>query len=387
MAETKKLKIGVVGLGFIGPAHIEGIRRQGVEVQGIAEFTPELAREKAKELNIPVAYSSYEEMLADPDIDVVHVCSPNFLHFPQAKMALQAGKHVVCEKPLTITSAEAKELVELAREKKLVNAINFNLRFYPVNFEARHLVHQENFGNVFIVQGSYLQDWLLYPTDWNWRLDKDQGGTLRAVADIGSHWIDLVMFVTGLKVDEVFADLKTFYPIRKKPVQRVETFSNKNQPAAVEYEDKPIKTEDYASILFRFSNGARGVLSVSQVSAGRKNRLFYEIDGSESAVSWDSEHPNDLWVGHRNRMNESLIKDPSLMSDEAKSVSSYPGGHAEGFPDTFKQLQKKAYAYILKNDFSVIPDFPTFLDGYISLIIEEAILKSSQTGTWVKVIE
>ena len=387
MAETKKLKIGVVGLGFIGPAHIEGIRRQGVEVHGIAEFTPELAREKAKELNIPVAYSSYEEMLADPDIDVVHVCSPNFLHFPQAKMALLAGKHVVCEKPLTITSAEAKELVELAREKKLVNAINFNLRFYPVNFEARHLVHQESFGNVFIVQGSYLQDWLLYPTDWNWRLDKDQGGTLRAVADIGSHWIDLVMFVTGLKVDEVFADLKTFHPIRKKPVQRVETFSNKNQPAAVEYEDKPIKTEDYASILFRFSNGARGVLSVSQVSAGRKNRLFYEIDGSESAVSWDSEHPNDLWVGHRNRMNESLIKDPSLMSDEAKSVSSYPGGHAEGFPDTFKQLQKKAYAYILKNDFSVIPDFPTFLDGYISLVIEEAILKSSQTGTWVKVIE
>src|SRR5450830_639953 len=387
MSEEKKLKIGVVGLGFIGPAHIEGIRRQGVEVHGIAEFTPELAREKAKELNIPVAYSSYEEMLADPDIDAVHVCSPNFLHFPQAKMALLAGKHVVCEKPLTITSAEAKELVELAREKKLVNAINFNLRFYPVNFEARHLVHQESFGNVFIVQGSYLQDWLLYPTDWNWRLDKDQGGTLRAVADIGSHWIDLVMFITGLKVDEVFADLKTFHPIRKKPVQRVETFSNKNQPAAIEYEEKPIKTEDYASILFRFSNGARGVLSVSQVSAGRKNRLFYEIDGSESAVSWDSEHPNDLWVGHRNRMNESLIKDPSLMSDEAKSVSSYPGGHAEGFPDTFKQLQKKAYAYILKNDFSVKPDFPTFLDGYISLVIEEAILKSSQTGTWVKVIE
>ncbi len=387
MAEMKKLKIGVVGLGFIGPAHIEGIRRQGVEVHGIAEFNPEMAREKAKELNIPMAYSSYEEMLADPDIDVVHICSPNFLHFPQAKMALQAGKHVVCEKPLTITSAEAKELVELAREKKLVNVINFNLRFYPVNFEARHLVHQESFGNVFIVQGSYLQDWLLYPTDWNWRLDKDQGGTLRVVADIGSHWIDLVMFITGLKVDEVFADLKTFYPIRKKPMQRVETFSNKDQPAAIEYEDKPIKTEDYASVLFRFSNGARGVLSVSQVSAGRKNQLFYEIDGSESAVSWDSEHPNDLWVGHRNRMNESLIKDPSLMSDEAKSVSSYPGGHAEGFPDTFKQLQKKAYAYILKNDFSVKPDFPTFMDGYISLVIEEAILKSSQTGTWVKVIE
>ena len=387
MSKDGKLKIGVVGLGFIGPAHIEGIRRQGVEVRGIAEFTPELAREKASELNIPVAYTSYEAMLADPEIDVVHVCSPNFLHFPQAKLALQAGKHVVCEKPLTITSAQAKELVELAREKKLVNAINFNLRFYPVNFEARHLVKQNDFGNIFIVQGSYLQDWLLYPTDWNWRLDSDQGGTLRAVADIGSHWIDLVMFVTGLKVEEVFADLKTFYPIRKKPVSRVETFANKNQSKAVEYEDKPIKTEDYASILFHFSNGARGVLSVSQVSAGRKNRLWYEIDGSESAVSWDSEHHNDLWLGHRNRLNESLIKDPSLMSDEAKAVDSYPGGHAEGFPDTFKQLQKKVYAYILKQDFSVKPDFPTFMDGYVSLLIEEAILKSSQTGTWVKVIE
>jgi predicted dehydrogenase len=387
MTVDRKLKIGVVGLGFIGPAHIEGIRRQGVEVHGIAEFSPELARAKAAELNIPVAYASYEKMLLDPEIDVVHICSPNFLHYPQAKQALLAGKHVVCEKPLTITSAQAKELVELAKEKHLVNALNFNLRFYPVNFEARHLVQQPDFGDIFIVQGSYLQDWLLYPTDWNWRLDSDQGGTLRAVADIGSHWIDLVMFITSLKVDEVFADLKTFHPIRKKPLKSVETFSNKEQRGAVEYEDKPIHTEDYASILFRFSNGARGTLSVSQVSAGRKNRLFYEVDGAQSAVSWESEHPNDLWVGHRDRMNENLIKDASLMSDEAKSVTSYPGGHAEGFPDTFKQLQKKVYAYILKNDFSAKPDFPTFADGYTSLIIEEAILKSSQMGSWVKVEE
>jgi predicted dehydrogenase len=381
------LKVGVVGLGFIGPAHIEGIRRQGVEVLGIAESSPELAREKAEQLNISVAYASYEEMLQDAAIDIVHICSPNFLHFPQAKQALLAGKHVVCEKPLTITSVEAKELVELAKEKKLVNAINFNLRFYPVNFEARHLVQKEDFGKVFIVQGSYLQDWLLYPTDWNWRLDTGQGGALRAVADIGSHWIDLVMFITGLKVDQVFADLKTFYPIRKKPVSRVETFSNQEQNAAIEYEDKLVETEDYASILFRFENGGKGILSVSQMSAGRKNRLFYEIDGAGSAVSWDSEHPNDLWIGHRDRRNELLIKDPSLMSIEGKAVASYPGGHAEGFPDTFKQLQKKVYAYILKNDFSIEPDFPTFRDGYISLLIEEAVLKSSQTDTWVSIRE
>ncbi len=387
MSKDGKLKVGVVGLGFIGPAHIEGIRRQGVEVHGIAEFNADLAREKATQLSIPMAYSTYEDMVNDPIIDVIHICSPNYLHFPQAKQALLAGKHVVCEKPLTITSAEAKELVELAKDKKLVNAINFNLRFYPVNFEARHMYQKGDFGQAFIVQGSYLQDWLLYPTDWNWRLDSDQGGTLRVVADIGSHWIDLVMFITGLKVVEVFADLKTFYPIRKKPIARVESFSNKTQDAAMDYEDKPITTEDYASILLRFENGAKGNLSVSQVSAGRKNRLFYEIDGSKSAVSWDSEHPNDLWIGHRDRMNETLIKDPSLMSEESKAVSSYPGGHAEGFPDTFKQLQKKVYAYILRNDFSAIPDFPTFQDGYISLLIEEAILKSSQTDTWVKISE
>jgi predicted dehydrogenase len=298
-----------------------------------------------------------------------------------------AGKHVVCEKPLTITSAEAKELVELAKEKKLANAINFNLRFYPVNFEARHLVKNDDIGKVFIIQGSYLQDWLLFPTDWNWRLDTDQGGSLRAVADIGSHWIDLVLFITGLKVTEIFADLKTFYPIRKKPVSGVETFSNKEKSIAIGYEDKSVQTEDYGSILLRFENGAKGIFSVSQVSAGRKNRLFYEIDGSKSAVSWDSEHPNDLWVGHRDRRNEILIKDPSLMSDEAKAIASYPGGHAEGFPDTFKQLQKKVYAYILKKDFSAEPDFPTFKDGYLSLIIEEAVLKSSQTETWVKIVE
>jgi predicted dehydrogenase len=383
----KKLKIGVAGLGFIGPAHIEGIRRQGIEVHGISEFTPELAREKASQLNIPVAYSSYEEMLKDPEIDVVHICSPNYLHFPQAKAALLAGKHVVCEKPLTITSAEAKELVELAKKTHRVTAVDFNLRFYPVNFEARHRVQQKDFGQVYIIQGSYLQDWLLYPTDWNWRLDQQQGGSLRAVADIGSHWIDMVMFITGLKVKEVFADLTTFLPVRKKPVKRVETFSNKTDAAPMEYEDKPIKTEDYASILFRFDNGSKGVLSVSQVSAGRKNRLVYEIDGANEAVSWDSEHPNDLWVGHRDRMNEMLIKDPSLMSEEGRSVCSYPGGHAEGFPDTFKQLQKKMYGYILKGDLSAKPDFPTFYDGYVSLLIEEAILKSSQTGSWVKVEE
>ncbi|MEI7844834.1 MAG: Gfo/Idh/MocA family oxidoreductase [Chloroflexota bacterium] len=387
MSEDGKLKVGVVGLGFIGPAHIEGIRRQGVEVRGIAEYSSELARDKAEQLNIPLAYPTYEDMLKDPEIDVVHICSPNYLHFPQAKQALLAGKHVICEKPLTITSAEAKELVELAKEKKLVNAINFNLRFYPVNFEARHLVKNDNIGKVFIVQGSYLQDWLLFPTDWNWRLDTDQGGSLRAVADIGSHWIDLVMFITGLKVTEIFADLKTFYPIRKKPVSRVETFSNKEQSTAIEYEDKAVQTEDYGSILLRFENGAKGIFSVSQVSAGRKNRLFYEIDGSKSAVSWDSEHPNDLWIGHRDRRNEILIKDPTLMSGEGKAIASYPGGHAEGFPDTFKQLQKKVYAYILKKDFSAEPDFPTFKDGYLSLIIEEAVLKSSQTETWVKIVE
>ena len=380
----QSIGVGVAGTGFIGPAHIEGLRRNGIQVLGLAEETDEKARQKAAELGIPRCFGSVDEMLADPAIDVVHIATPNHLHFPHVKAALLAGKHVVCEKPLAMTSGESGELLQLATERKLVNAINFNIRMYPLAQQARSMVQSGELGDLFIVQGSYLQDWLLFPTDWNWRLDPALGGSLRAVGDIGSHWLDLLTFITGLHVDEVYADFKTFHPIRKKPAKPLETFTGKIlQPS--DFIDQSISTEDYATMILHFENDTRGVLTVSQVSSGRKNRLFYEIDGSKSSLSWDSEKPNELWIGHRTAPNQTLMKDPSLLSTEARAVASYPGGHNEGFPDTFKQLYAKVYDYILAGDFSKTPDFPTFADGHYEMQLCEAIERSACDKTWVKV--
>jgi predicted dehydrogenase len=385
MKDKAKIIVGIVGTGFIGPVHLEALRRNNVSVVGLAEATPELAVEKAADLGIEKAYDSFEAMLANPDIDVVHLATPNFLHYPQAKAALEAGKHVVCEKPLATTSKESADLVRIAEETGLVNAINFNIRFYPMVHQARSMVQSGEIGNLFILQGSYLQDWLLLPTDWNWRLEPDLGGTLRAVGDIGSHWLDLIGFITGLKVKEVFADFKTFHPIRKKPLKELETFTGK-MLTPEDYEDKPIKTEDYASILLHYENGVHGILTVSQVSSGRKNRIYFEINGSKSSLSWNGERPNELWIGQRSGPNQVMMKDPSLLSPEAQATASYPGGHNEGFPDTFKQLYKKVYDYILAGDFTAKRDFPTFADGHYEQVLCEAIEISAKEGRWVEVV-
>jgi predicted dehydrogenase len=376
--------VGVAGTGFIGPAHVEGLNRTGIHVLGLAERTREKAKEKAADLGIPRIYGSLEEMLADPDIDVVHLATPNYLHHPHAKAALLAGKHVVCEKPLAMTSAESGELVQLAKEMGLVNAVNFNIRMYPMAQQARSMLQSGELGDIFILQGSYLQDWLLLPTDWNWRLEPDLGGSLRAVGDIGSHWLDLLTFITGLRVEEVYADFKTFHSIRKKPAKPVETYTGKLLTPE-DYIDQPISTEDYATIILHYENGVHGVLTISQVSAGRKNRLFYELNGSKSSLAWNSERPNELWIGRRDGPNQTLLKDPSLLSPEARAVSSYPGGHNEGFPDTFKQLYAKIYDYIFAGDYTKMPDFPTFADGHYEMQLNEAIERSAREKTWVKV--
>lgn len=383
MAESEIL-VGLAGTGFIGPAHLEALRRNNIKVVGLAESTAELAQKKALELGIESGYASYAEMLADPRITVVHLATPNYLHFEQAKAALLAGKHVVCEKPLAMNSRESAELVRLAAEQRRVNAINFNLRFYPIVQQARAMVQAGELGDLFILQGSYLQDWLLYPTDWNWRLEPQLGGTLRAVADIGSHWLDLLTFITGLRIEEVFADFKTFLPVRKRPARPVETYSGKLLQAS-DYVDQPISTEDYATILLHYENGARGVVTVAQVCAGRKNRLYFEIDGAKSALAWDSEHPNDLWLGRRDGPNGLLMKDPSLVAPEVRQVISYPGGHQEGFPDTFKQLQAKVYRYLRAGNFDAPADFPTFADGHYEMLLCEAVERSAKEGAWVKV--
>ncbi len=377
-----EIKVGVVGTGFIGPAHIEALRRLGIDVVGIAGSSPERAAPMAKALGLRV-YDAFESLIADPLINVVHITSPNNLHYPQVKAALLAGKHVVCEKPLAMNVKESTELVSLAKEKNLVNAVNFNIRFYPIAQHAHVMAQNGDIGKIFIVQGSYLQDWLLLPTDWNWRLEPQQGGEMRAVADIGSHWLDLTTFITGLKVEAVCADFATFIPVRKKPAKPIETFSGKTLNAE-DYVEQPINTEDYATIMLRFEGGARGVLTVSQVSAGRKNRLYFEIDGSKSSITWDSEQPNELLVGHRERPNELLLKDPTLFSPHARQFTSYPGGHSEGFPDTFKQLYFAVYRYLQAGDFSIKPDFPTFEDGHYELVLGEAILKSAREGKWVR---
>lgn len=376
--------IGVAGTGFIGPAHIEGLRRNGYTVLGLAENGDAQAQEKAAQLGIPRAYGAFEDMLADEDIDIIHLATPNVLHYPYAKAALLAGKHVVCEKPLAMNAAESGELVRLAAEKGLVNAVNFNIRMYPMVQHARSLVQSGELGKLFILQGSYLQDWLLLETDWNWRLEPDQGGSLRAVGDIGSHWLDLMTFITGLRVKEVYADFEIFHKTRKKPLKALETFTGKLLQAS-DYEDAPITTEDYATILLHYENGVRGVVTVAQVCSGRKNRLFFEISGSKSSVAWDGERPNELWVGHRAGPNQVVMKDPSLLSEEARAVAGYPGGHAEGFPDTFKQFSKKVYDYLLAGDFSKQPDFPTFADGHYEMQLCEAIERSAREQVWVSV--
>lgn len=381
---TKKFKVGVVGLGFIGPAHIENIRRLGDEVVGIAGATFEEAKTNATLLKIRKAYANYEEMVADSEIEIIHICSPNFLHFEHSVMALNAGKHVICEKPLTITSQESATLVALSKEKDLACAVNYNLRYYPVNFEAKSIVQSGELGKIHNIHGVYLQDWLLYPTDWNWRLLPKEGGSLCSVADIGSHWMDMIRFVTGLEVVEVFADLGTAIPVRKRPLGKTETFQGKMK-VEQKFEEIHVTADDFANILFHFDNGAKGNLAISQVSAGRKNCLQYEIDGSESAIAWNSETPGNLWRGYRGRYNEILMKDPAIMSESAQGVSSYPGGHAEGFPDTFKQLTNHFNHYIEADDFDTKPGYPTFEDGHKALLIEDAILESTKTKTWVKV--
>jgi predicted dehydrogenase len=375
------VKAAVIGTGFIGPAHVEALRRLGVPVVGITGSSVERAREKADELRVERAYGDYREALTDPEVSVVHICTPNRYHYPMAREALLAGKHVVCEKPLATTTEEAEDLVQVARESGRVAAENFNLRFYPLAQEMRARVRRGDLGRVYIVQGSYLQDWLLEETDWNWRLEPETGGALRVVGDIGSHWLDLATFVTGKHVRSVLADFATFVEVRKKPLKPVDTFAG--QPLKPEeYEEKAIATEDYAAVLLRFEDGTRGAMSVAQVCAGRKNRLTIEISGSGGALAWNGEQPNELWVGHRDRPNELMIKDPSLMTEEARGWAAYPGGHAEGYPDTFKQLYRAVYAAI-EGDAST--EYPTFEDGVEVLRIGDAIAASAREGRWVEV--
>ena len=380
----RKINVAVVGTGFIGPAHIEALRRiPNLEVAALVEVTQELAEQKATQLGIPKAML-FEEMLKDSSIQSVHICTPNFLHFSQAKAVLEAGKHVICEKPLATKLDEAEELVALAKSKGLVNAVHFNLRYYPMVRQMKTLRESGELGDIFSIMGSYLQDWLFLQTDYNWRLEPDKSGDSRSIADIGSHLLDLTEYVTGLKITAVMADFTTIHKTRLKPIKAIETYSGKMlQPS--DYQEVPINTEDHASVLLKFDNGNKGSVTVSQVNAGRKNRLNIEIAGSKANFEWCSEKPNELWIGRRETANQHLMKDPSLFTVEAAKLISFPGGHNEGFPDTSKQMFKEVYAAVESGRQPDQPSYPTFGDGLRELLICERIIESHRKQAWVTI--
>jgi predicted dehydrogenase len=370
----------LIGTGFIGTVHLGALRRLGVRVTGVLGSSAERGAQRGASLGLP-SYASLQDLLADPAVQVVHVTSPNHAHYPQVKQILAAGRHVICEKPLAMTSAQSAELMALANRSGLVAAVCYNIRFYPLNQHARQMVADGALGDIRLITGHYHQDWLAKPTDWNWRLEGDQGGILRSVGDIGTHWLDLVQFVTGQRITAVMADLATFIPERRKPTGPVETFTTTTGAT----EPRTITTDDAATILLRFANGARGVMSTSQVSPGRKNSLTWDIAGAEGSAAWASETPDTLWLGHRDAPNQTLHRDASLMNPAGAAAASLPGGHVEGFADTFHALFRAIYADVAKGTRS--STYADFAAGHAEMLLCDAVIQSAATGTWVTVAE
>ncbi len=376
----RNLRAGVIGTGFIGPVHVEALRRLGVPVVALADL-PDRVRAAADRLGIPTAYGDWRELVRSPDLDVVHIASPNRLHCRMALAAVRAGKHIVCEKPLALNTRETARVARAARTAGTVFAVNYNVRFYPAVLQLRKRVASGELGEIVHVNGSYMQDWLFKDTDYNWRLLPQEGGRLRAVADIGTHWLDTASFILGAKIEAVFAELGTFHRTRKRPLGEVQTFARAD--ARVRYARYTVRTEDFASVLLRFSNGARGNLAVSQVAAGRKNCLRLEIYGSKKSAWWCSEDPERLRFGNRDTTNEIAVRATPAFGDGAAGFMDYPAGHVEGFPDTFKMLFRSVYGTIASGRQGP-PLFATAEDGHQEVAVCEAILKSDRSKRWVK---
>jgi len=375
------LRAGVIGTGFIGPVHVEALRRIGVNVTAICDVA-DLAAKAATKLAIPQAFADYRDLMACTDLDVVHITTPNRFHCEMSLAALRAGKHVVCEKPLAMNTGETAQIVKAVRGSKKVFAVNYNVRFYPAVLQLRRLVERGELGDIIHVNGSYLQDWLFKDTDYNWRLLPREGGTLRAVADIGTHWMDTVSFILGAKITSVFADLATWHKTRKRPLGEVQTFAKSD--AKLKYAEYDVKTEDFASVLLQFGNGARGNLGVSQVAAGRKNCIRIEIYGSKKSAWWCSEEPEQLHFGSRDGANEMVVRATPAFGDGAAGFMDYPPGHVEGLPDTFKMLFRSIYGTIVAGGKGERL-FAAAEDGHQEVAVCEAIMQSNQAGRWVKV--
>src|ERR1700761_5769761 len=379
----QKIKTAIVGTGFMGKVHAENVRRLGnVEIAAVVGRRPETARKFAEQNGIPIATDNLKDVLENREIAAVHICTPNVDHFPMSMAAIEAGKAVLCEKPMTMNVDEARRLVEAAKSKNAVNCVQHNLRYYPAVQQIRQMIAHGDLGEILIVQGTYSQDWLLYDTDWNWRLDSKSNGKLRVMGDIGSHWMDMIQHLTGLNITAVCADLATFHKKRKRPKGSVETFSGKKlQPG--DYEEFPIDTEDFGMVMLRLGDRARGAFTVSQMSSGHKNKFEFEIFGTKAGVSWNQETPDLLWIGHRNEPNQILIKDGSLFYPAAAAFADLPGGHSEGYDDSHKQVFKHFYARVA--DASVSIDYPTFEDGLHGMILLEKVAESAANRAWVEV--
>jgi predicted dehydrogenase len=378
---VKRLKTAVIGTGFMGRVHLEALRRvEHVDVIAVVGRQFESAKKLADLYEVPGVLTDYHELLGNAELDAVHICTPNALHYPIAKAAIQAGKNVLCEKPVAVSTREAEELANLAAQAGVRNCVCHNLRYYPMVQQMRRMRESGALGDVLVAQGTYSQDWMLYDTDWNWRVEAEASGPSRVMADIGSHWFDTVEHVTGLRVSSLCADLQIFHPTRKKPKRSVESFTGK-VPTAEDVEVVPVTTEDFGAVVFRLGDSARGAMTASQVSAGRKNGLSVEIYGTKSSVSWNQERPDELWIGNRNTPNQIIIKDPSLLLPQAAKYADLPGGHSEGYDDTFKQVFRRFYASIA--DPSAPVEYPQIADGLRQMRILDAELASSKSRSWV----
>ncbi len=379
----KKIKTAIVGTGFMGKVHAENVRRLGnVEIAAVVGSRQATADKFAEAMSIPFATSDLNVVLENKEIEAVHICTPNVDHFPMSLAAIEAGKAVLCEKPMTMTVKEARELVAAAKAKNAVNCVQHNLRYYPVVQQMRQMIASGELGEILIVQGTYSQDWLLYDTDWNWRLDAKSNGKLRVMGDIGSHWMDMIQHLTGQEITELCADLSIFHRSRKRPKGSVETFSGKKASDA-EVDTFPIDTEDFGMVLLHLGERTRGAFTVSQMSAGCKNYFAFQIFGTKAGVAWTQEQPDTLWIGHRNEPNQILIKDASLFHPAAASFADLPGGHSEGYDDSHKQVFKRFYAKVA--DANAPVDYPTFADGLHGMILLEKVSESAEKRGWVTV--
>ena len=380
-----KIRVAIIGMGYIGESHIEAIRSIGIcQLCAVADTNYELAKQKADMYGIEKVYTSVDELLADKDIDVVHNCTPNFLHKEINMKIIRSGKHLFSEKPLTMNYEEAKELIELKNQFPQVEAaVDFNYRLNPMVQEIKARIANGEAGDIRVITGSYQQDWLMYDTDYSWRLEPEVSGNSCALADIGSHWMDIIQHVTGHKITSVMGDVVTVIPVRKKPAKQQETIRD---AVSADYVEVEVKNEDYAAVMFKTDKGATGVFHVTELAAGRGCNLNFEINGSKVSYAWDQEQNDRMWVGRRGGDNSLVVRNPNLISQSAKPYTALAMGHPEGWNDAFKGNFYAFYKF-LADGAKGERIYSTLEDAAYIVKLTEKIIESSKQKTWINVEE